>query len=83
MNRVLRSWLILVAASAATTALAAAHVRGHVAVVVLLVLALVKARVILADFLGLRGAPQILRGFMAVFGLWAGIALTLAIAAQS
>lgn len=83
MNRVLRSWLALVAASAATTALAAVHFQGQMAVGVLLVLALVKARVILADFLQLRAVAPILRGFMAVFVLWAGIAFALALAAQS
>jgi hypothetical protein len=50
---------------------------------ILLVLALVKSRVILSDYLRLSEAPPIRRGFMAVLMLWAALAFALAFTAQS
>lgn len=48
-----------------------------VAGVAILALALAKARVILARYLGLAQAPSWLRGFMWVVGLWALLILGL------
>jgi Prokaryotic Cytochrome C oxidase subunit IV len=83
MSTVLRAWIVLVVASAATTALAVFHATGVWAMTILLVLALVKSRVILSDYLRLSEAPPIRRGFMAVLMLWAALAFALAFTAQS
>ncbi|MEZ5722609.1 MAG: hypothetical protein R3D59_14015 [Paracoccaceae bacterium] len=83
MSGVLRAWLVLVAASAATTGVALFGLRGFGVTVVLLALAMVKSRVILTDYLRLSQVPPIRRGFMAVLVLWALVALALALAAQS
>lgn len=82
MSAILRAWLLLVAASAATTALAFAHARGAWVAVALVALALAKSRAILSVYLRLAEVPPIRRGFMAVLALWAGVALALALAAQ-
>ena len=83
MTAILRAWLILVAASAATTLVALLEVQGFWVAIALLALARVKSRVILSDYLGLARVPPLSRGFMAVFVAWAGVALALALAAQS
>ena len=82
MTGVLRAWLVLIAASAATTALAFVHAHGLWVAAVLIALTLVKSRVILSDYLRLAQVPPIRRGFMAVLTLWAGVALALFLAAQ-
>ncbi len=82
MTGILRAWIVLVAASAATTAFAVLHAHGLWVAVALIALALVKSRVILSDYLGLSRVPPIRRGFMAVLILWAGVALALVFAAQ-
>lgn len=82
MNAILKAWFLLVAASAATTALALVEARGAWVAVVLVALALAKSRAILSDYLRLADVPPIRRGFMAVLALWAGVALLLALAAQ-
>lgn len=82
MSTILRAWLLLIAASAVTTGFAFAHAQGFWVAVALLGLAMVKSRVILADYLQLNRVPAVRRGFMAVLILWAGIALALVFAAQ-
>ena len=75
---IVRAWAVLVVASAATTAVALAHLAGPAIIAALLALALLKSWVILSDYLQLSHAPAIRRGFMGALVLWAGIALTLA-----
>ncbi len=59
-----RAWLILIALSMATTVFAGVLPEaGAGFVVTVLVLAGVKSRVILSDYLGLRTAPTFRRGF--------------------
>jgi hypothetical protein len=82
MTGLLRAWIVLVAASAATTAFAVLQTHGLWVAVALLSLALVKSRVILTDYLQLNRVPAVRRGFMAVLILWAGVALGLVFAAQ-
>lgn len=76
MNDLLiRAWLLLIALSAGSTALALA-VPGltgpalAVAGAAILTLAWLKARVILSDYLGLRAAPFWRRGFGMVLGFY-------------
>lgn len=81
-----RAWIILLALSALTTALAVAQpaLTGWAIPAcssVLLGLAWLKARVILARYLGLAAAPDWLRGFNLVLALYAGLLLTLTLAA--
>lgn len=83
MTTILRAWLLLVAASAATTAFAVAEVKGIWVAAALLALALLKSRIILSDYLRLSQVPPIRGGFMAVLVIWAGVALALTFAAQS
>lgn len=63
MTRPTRAWLILLALSAASTALAASGHGGAAVTLPILVLAGLKAHVILRDYLGLSVAPGWLRGF--------------------
>jgi len=81
MTGLLRAWLVLVAASAMTTLVAVLHLEGGWVVAALLALALVKSRVILSDYLHLARVAPLRRGVMAVFLVWAGVALALALAA--
>ncbi|MCB1355034.1 MAG: hypothetical protein KDK53_00545 [Maritimibacter sp.] len=83
MSRVLRAWVLLVSASAATTGFALAEAHGTWAAIALLALTLLKSRVILSDYLRLRQVPPVRSGFMAVLALWTAVALTLYVAAQS
>lgn len=83
MNGILKAWLLLVAASAGTTAFALSESSGLWVAAVLLALALVKSRVILSDYLRLSQVPSVRRGFMGVLILWAAIAFALVFAAQS
>ncbi|MDP3959575.1 MAG: cytochrome C oxidase subunit IV family protein [Pseudorhodobacter sp.] len=82
-----RAWLILLALSATSTALAVAgpSLNGWAiptAAVALLTLAWAKVRVILTDYLGLRAAPVWLRGFSLVIGLYTALLLVLVLAGR-
>jgi Prokaryotic Cytochrome C oxidase subunit IV len=83
MTGVLKAWIWLVVASAATTSVALFNLHGLWVALGLLVLALVKSRVILSDYLRLREVPPVRRGFMVVFVIWAGVAFAFAFAGQS
>lgn len=83
MTAILKAWLLLVVASAATTGFAVTEAKGTWGAAVLLALALLKSRVILSDYLRLSQVPPTRRGFMAVLVVWGGIALALAFAGQS
>lgn len=80
-GRILRAWAWLAVASAVTTSLAFAGSHGRIVAAALLLLALIKSRVILSDYLGLRAVPPIRRGFMVALVIWAGVALALVLAA--
>lgn len=58
-----RAWVILIALSAASTALAASGLAGAALALPILLLAGLKAHVILRDYLRLASAPAWLRGF--------------------
>ena len=82
-----RAWLTLLALSAASTLLAVAGPgfsgwAVSFASAALLLLAWVKARVILAHYLGLSAAPHILRGFSAVLAIYCIGLLVLTLAAH-
>ena len=69
----LRSWCLLLGFSLASTAAAIsvdAGLLGPLAGTVILVLAYLKARLILANYLGLAGAPFWRRGFNLAIGLY-------------
>ena len=63
MSRVTKAWVLLMALSAASTAMAASGLGGAALVLPILTLAGLKAHVILRDYLGLAIAPGWLRGF--------------------
>jgi Prokaryotic Cytochrome C oxidase subunit IV len=63
MTRATKAWALLVALSAASTALAASGLSGAALALPILILAGLKAHVILRDYLGLFVAPGWLRGF--------------------
>lgn len=63
MSRSTKAWALLIALSAASTALAASGLVGVGLVLPILVLSGLKAHVILRDYLGLSVAPAWLRGF--------------------
>ena len=63
MSRVTKAWALLIALSAASTAFAASGIGGAALVLLVLLLAGLKAHVILRDYLGLAVAPAWLRGF--------------------
>jgi hypothetical protein len=63
MSRVTKAWVLLLALSAASTALAASGLGGAALVLPILALAGLKAHVILRDYLRLATAPGWLRGF--------------------
>jgi hypothetical protein len=62
MTRATKAWALLVALSAASTALAASGLSGAALALPILIAGL-KAHVILRDYLGLFVAPGWLRGF--------------------
>lgn len=68
MNTVLiRAWLLLIVLSTTTTAFAGILPEaGPVFVAMVLVLAGIKAQVVLSDYLGLRSAPTFRRGFLMI-----------------
>jgi Prokaryotic Cytochrome C oxidase subunit IV len=63
MSRVTKAWAMLLALSAASTALAASGATGAALAVPILALSGLKAHVILRDYLRLSTAPGWLRGF--------------------
>ena len=63
MKRLVTAWLLLIALSAVSTLMTFGLIGGAVAGVILLVLAWLKARLILGDYLGLRATPFWSRGF--------------------
>ena len=63
MSRVTKAWALLIVLSAASTAFAASGIGGAALVLPVLLLAGLKAHVILRDYLGLAVAPAWLRGF--------------------
>lgn len=63
MSQMTKAWLQLLALSAGSTLLAASGLGGFWLVAAVLLLAGLKARVILKDYLGLSVAPGWLRGF--------------------
>lgn len=80
MDPLTKTWGALIALTAATTALAG--VSGRLAVIAVLGLAFLKARLILGRFLHLGAAPGWLSAFTVPIGIWlcligAGYALTL------
>ncbi|MFZ1469505.1 MAG: cytochrome C oxidase subunit IV family protein [Paracoccaceae bacterium] len=68
-QRVTRAWIFLLILSAASTLLAVWGKDGPWLAVAVLVLAGIKARVILSAYLGLRDAPDWQRGFDLALGL--------------
>lgn len=80
MDPLTKTWALLIALTAATTALAG--VSGRLAVILVLLLAFLKARLILGRFLHLETAPGWLAAFTVPVGFWlcligAGYVLTL------
>ena len=63
MTRAPKAWILLLALSAASTALAASGLIGAALALPVLALSGLKAHVILRDYLGLVVAPGWLRGF--------------------
>ena len=63
MTRATKAWILLLALSAASTALAASGLIGAALALPVLALSGLKAHVILRDYLGLVVAPGWLRGF--------------------
>lgn len=63
MSRVTKAWVLLLALSAASTAMAASGLGGAALMLPILTLAGLKAHVILRDYLGLASAPGWLHGF--------------------
>ncbi len=73
-----RAWLLLIALSFATTVFAGVLPEaGPVFVTSVLFLAGLKSRIILSDYLGLRGAPTFQRGFTMILIGFLGLALLL------
>lgn len=64
-----RTWGLLIGLSLGSTALAAAGNAGHWALAAILLLAWLKAHLILKHYLGLGRIPPILHGFDIVIGL--------------
>ena len=63
MTRATKAWILLLALSAGSTALAASGLIGAALALPVLALSGLKAHVILRDYLGLVVAPGWLRGF--------------------
>ncbi len=73
-----RAWLLLIILSSTTTAFAGVLPEaGPVFVVMVLVLAGIKAQVVLADYLGLRDASTFRRGFALILVGFLGLSLLL------
>lgn len=71
-NRLARAWLVLIAFSAASALLTTGilPLSSRIAGLCLLTLACAKARVILADYLGLRVSAAWLSGFTTVIAIY-------------
>ncbi len=83
-NRLLRAWVWLIALSAGSALISMAPGQGlgrQIAGVVIVLLALAKARIILAQYLRLAQAPGWLRGFTVVIALFGVLVLGLFLAA--
>lgn len=81
----LRAWIWLIALSLLATALALGQhalppVAAKPAGLAILLISGVKAEIILSDYLDLRAAPQILRGFRAGLGAFLAVAAALYLA---
>jgi len=73
-----RAWLLLIALSMATTLFAGILPEaGPVFVAAVLLLAGLKSRLILSDYLGLRKAPTFQRGFTLILVGFLGLAMLL------
>ena len=68
MDVLTKTWALLIGLTAATAALAG--VSGRLAVILVLVLAFLKARLILGRFLHLAAAPGWLAAFTLPVGIW-------------
>lgn len=82
----IHAWAVLIALSAGSTAIALLRPAGggwavRAAGIAILAIAAIKAHMILARYLGLAQAPQKLRGFDLVLGLFGLIAAGLYLAA--
>ncbi len=75
-----RTWGLLIGLSLGSTALVAAGSAGHRALAVILLLAWIKAHLILKHYLGLGRIPPIMRGFDIVTGLVMMVMLGLGLA---
>lgn len=79
-DRLTRAWLALIVLSGFSALAAAAIGRGYDARIaggIVLLLALLKARIILSRYLGLADAPSWRRGFNSVLALYMLVALGL------
>lgn len=77
-----RTWAVLMGLSGASTGLAALITEGgggQVAMGAILLLAWIKAHLILKVYLGLHAVPQVLRGFDVALGLVVAVMLGLAV----
>ncbi|MGJ8561511.1 MAG: hypothetical protein ACSHX3_14855 [Litorimonas sp.] len=77
MKRLIVAWVIVVVASILTTGLAVMQGSAIWIAPALMALALIKSRVILAQYLDLYQAPRMLAGMTAVVVVWTAIALVL------
>ncbi len=76
-----RAWLLLIALSGLSTAVALTGKSGLTVSLLILALAWAKALVILNDYLGLRSAPNWKRGFAMAIGVFMLLAMLLVAAA--
>jgi hypothetical protein len=71
-NPVHRAWLLLVIATGITWALGELHAAGTAAIAAMLVIAFIKGRLVILDFMELRAAPRfwrvLLEGWLVVVG---------------
>ena len=81
-RRLILAWAALIALSALATGLALSGLGTKALAVPILLLAFLKARVILRDYLGLAQAPEIARGFLLVLALFCAALAGLALAAS-
>lgn len=81
MTYLTKNWLILIALSAVSTAIAASGATGAALTLAVLILAGLKARVILSAYLGLNAVPGWQRGFDLGLTLLLALMAALALAA--
>ncbi|MCA0872492.1 nitric oxide reductase F protein [Seohaeicola saemankumensis] len=72
-----KAWAALIALSLGAALLTVLGLPARVTGAAIVLVALAKARVILARYLGLDAAPGVLRGFTMVLGLFAALVLGL------